>query len=367
MKNFILSLLLLAALAACGEGRRTELPVLDLEAAMNSGRGLSDAFTLNDLFDDVDIIPIETRPDALIGSAELLHIGKQHFYLRHDAKLSRVDRNGKIVNTISRQGRGPGEYLEMSVVDVNENASTIRVFDRPGDKYITYDMEGGFIDEGSLSGKGVGLPRFIGDDHMVMFGSGSSAYRLFIADRDMNIRQGLFPMDITLTEMERFALTQLVVIGSDGNAALVNFTTADTLYRMEESRIKPEAILHRGQYRRPELPIIQFVTPETQYFISTRVNSSGGYYFIDHLAPLPIAEIWNKSTGELVARTDRRADPDKYGFRFTLAPDVETRVLRFHFGDDAIGFIVDAVHVVGAVDGVGEEDNPVIFVAKFIR
>jgi hypothetical protein len=356
---------MLAVMSACGERVDPELTVFDLEAAMNAGRALSDTFTLNDIVEVVDIIPIETRPDALIGSAVLEHVGREYFYLKHNNAISRVDRNGKIAGTISRQGRGPGEYLDITVTDVNEKNSTIRIFDQRADKYITCDMDGGVVAEGSLLEKGVELPRFIADDYMVVRGRREGLYRHYVTDRDMNIIRGIFPMDGSLSEVDRFGLTQQVGVGSDGEAALINLATDDTLYRVTGSGMTPEAILRKGQYRRPREPIIQITTPDSPvYFISTSVNSAGDYYFIRHLVLGQIMEIWDRSRGRLVAHTDSRDGWDNFGFRFAFPSGVESRVSSFHFDGDTVAFVIDAVNAVGAVEDLQEDDNPVIVVAK---
>lgn len=363
--NRILFIGIIAVITACGN-RFANLPVLDLEASMSTGHEFSGAFTLNDIMDVVDIIPIETRPDALIGTANLLHIGKRHYYLRHDDKISCIDRDGKIVCTISRQGRGPGEYLEPTVVDVNEDTSMIRVFDMRGKKYITYDMDGLLIDKGSLGEKGFDIPRFIADDYMVVRGDGEGDHRLYITDRNMNTPQGLFTMDTTVFDRsKRKVLALQVAVGSGGNEALVNLAKEDTLYRVTKWGITPEAILHKGRYRLPKEPLVTVVTPDTPtYFTSTIVNSSSDYYFITNLILGRIMEIWNKADGQLIAHSDSRDGFDKFGFRFVFPTGGETRVSSFHHDGDTLAFIVDAVNTVDKVEGVKETDNPVIVVAK---
>jgi hypothetical protein len=351
---------LLVMLIACGRDH-ADLPLFDLEAAMNGTLKASDSFTLNDIVEVVDIIPIETHPDKLIGSANLRHIGKNHFYIRHDNAVSRIDNQGNILTTISRQGRGPGEYLGLTMADFNESASTIRIFDQQGDKYVTYNMGGEMIDEGSLSKKGVELPRFFGSDYMLMRGARRGNHRLWITDRDMNILHGLFPMDTTLTESDRLALTMQVGVGSaGGDEALVGIITGDTLYRVNKREVTPEAILHKGQYRRSEEPIFQITTPDSpHYFISTQVDAAGDYYFMRHITTKMLAlEIWDKSGG-LIAHIDSRE-----GFRFAFPSGGETRVSWLHVSGDTVAFVVDAIDAAGSVEGVQEDDNPVIVVAK---
>ncbi len=355
-------LIALAALAA-GCGRRDALPVLDLEAAMNSGRSLPGTFTLNDIFDRIDIVPIETRPDALIGTADLVHIGRGHFYLRHGNAISRIDRDGKIVNTISRQGRGPGEYLQPTHVEVNEAAGTIRVFDRQGDKYVTYDMSGNAVAEGPLADKGIGLPRFVADDYMLTFGRDDGAFRLLATDHDMNIVRGFFPMDTTLSALDRFGLTQQTGVGAAADGALVNLTTSDTLWHVNAGGMTPEAILHKGRYRRPELPIVQIYDPGgPEYLISTYVYSVGDYYIVRSMVSGWALGLWSKTDGRLLDYSHSGDGFENYGLRFVFPAGGEVRVSNFHVLGGILAFVVDAVHA--DIEGIAEDDNPVIVVAR---
>jgi hypothetical protein len=229
-------------------------------------------------------------------------------------------------------------------------------------------MSGTMLDEGSLSEKGVELPRFIGDDYMVMRGHRKSAHRLHITDRDMNILQGLFPMDTTLNEMDRFSLTQQVCVGFDGGGALVNLAAQDTLYRVTGRGMIPEAILKKGRYRRPEeffaIDPAEIDPAAPRYMMSSTVKSPGsGYYFIDYLLDSGRAvQVWSRERG-LVSHSDNRDGFDKFGFRFVFPSGVETRVSSFHFDGDTVAFVVDAVNAVGAVESLREDDNPVIVIA----
>jgi hypothetical protein len=363
-------LLLVVALSAC-TGRESGLPVLDVAGAMN--QTASSDFRLNDILEVEAIVPIETRPDVLIGDVQLVHIDRSHYYVvdHQIGAVVRIDREGRIVSTIARVGRGPGEYLGITGVDVDETSSTIRIFDdMDSDKYITYDMDGNFIAEGSLREKGVGSPLFISDDYMVTRGRPEGAFRLYITDRDMNIQRGLFPMDsAAYSSMERFSWIRQTSVGSGGDAALVNIPTNDTLYRVTKLGTTPELIIDRGAYRMDEEDMFLVMTPPSDPFDlpklrSTSVSSAGDYYFVRHMVLGFIQEIWSKRDNRLVARTDSRYGFDQYGFRFAFPSGATTLISSLHVKGDTVAFVVDAIDAVGSIEGVQEDDNPVIIVAK---
>jgi hypothetical protein len=365
---FALSVMLIA----CGRDH-AELPIFDLEAAMNGTLKASDSFTLNDIVEVVDIIPIETPPDKLIGSARLVGIDKNYCYVVDDHRMAimLIDHNGQIVNSIAKVGRGPGEYLRITGVDINEKNSTIRIFDDLASvRYITYDMNGNSIDEGLLSEKGVGSPLFIADDYMIVRGRPEGAFRLYITDREMDIQKGLFPMDNTIySEMERNLLIRQTTVGFDGDAALINLPTCDTVYRVTKQGVTPELIVDKGGYRMTDDDVFSLYDPTSNPFEyhklrSTTVRAAGDYYFVQHMVFGLIQEIWSKSDCRLVARTDSRYDSEQYGFKFAFPTGVTTLVSTLFIDGDTMGFVVPAVAIAGSVDGVQEDDNPVIVIGK---
>jgi hypothetical protein len=261
-----------------------------------------------------------------------------------------------------------------SAIDINEDNSTIRVFDWQNDKYITYSMEGLFIDEGALSKKGIDLPRIIADDYMVVRGSPESTHLYYITDRDMNIRQGLFPIDTNgLTRFERMGLTQLVGIGSNGNGALVNPVREDTLYRVTGQGMTPEAILKKGQYRLPPKPIFpifdRFDSNVFTFLLQSNVTALGEYYIIDQwMDSGRAAQLWSKSDGQLVAYSDSRNGFSNFGLKMIVTlPSggiVTANASSFLIENDMLAFTLNAIDAVEGIKGVKEDDNPVIVIAK---
>lgn len=355
-----------AVLSAC-KGQQSELPVFDLEAGVNSGGRLVNDFTLNEIVDVIDVIPIETPPDVPMGLTKLTYIGKEHFYVLHDDKFSRIDRDGKIVSTISRRGRGQGEYLSLSVIDVNESASTIRVFDWRSDKYITYDIDGNLINENSLSGKEMTEPRRIGSDYMITASRGKDLHRVFITDRDMNIKYRLFPMDPDLSEIDREELARQVTSGKDGDDVLLNFGKEDTLYHVDKhGSVVREAILYKGKYRLPRKPImVVFDDMKTQYIHNTLVNAFGDYYFIDLYIFGLVKGIWSKADGRLLASSDsREVGFDNVGFPIILPSGKKVVVSNYYVEGDTMAFLVDASDINDDTNGIEDDDNPVIVVTR---
>jgi hypothetical protein len=372
MNKPLLSALIVLLSGVAGCGGEKSLPVLDLEAAMTAGPAMSGDFTLNEIFSEIEIIPIETRPDALVGTAMMVHIEREHVYIAHDSKLSRVERgSGRIVSTLSRQGRGPGEYLA-PMFDVNEAAGTIRAFDMQSDKYITYDMNGNTLDEGLMADRGIELPRFIGDDYMIVRGRPEGTHRLYITDLEGNIERGIFPIDTIYTGNDRVALVQLVSVsrtgGGEDGGALVNMTRGDTLYRVDRSGIPvPGAILNKGRYKMPDKPIFPNFTglaPNVFHYINhANVNAVGDYRLIEYLMITGRAlQIFDRN-GRLLAHTDSRDGFDEMGFRFVFPAGGEALVSSFHYGKGEIGFVIDALHAAGSIEGIKEDSNPVIVIA----
>jgi hypothetical protein len=85
-------------------------------------------FKLSELFSDFQAIPLETRPECVIGntkikfSKDFIFVGTQNF--PRASKLYRFSKNGSFINEYGKEGRGPGEhqgYMPAKVIPLEED------------------------------------------------------------------------------------------------------------------------------------------------------------------------------------------------------------------------------------------------------
>ena len=103
--------------------------------------------SISDYFRDVDVIPLEAIDSAY------LNVSCLSTYLVVEDKLIVLDRaensiklfnlDGKWCGTLSKKGRGPGEYAMLTDVDYNKERRSVDILDASG-KILSYSIESGF-------------------------------------------------------------------------------------------------------------------------------------------------------------------------------------------------------------------------------
>lgn len=102
---------------------------------------------ISELIQDVEFVRLETSDDCIIGQIDKLIQHKGDYYVldrRMKKVLLRFDKNGRFMNTIGRQGRGPGEYNEPTdfiIVD-----TTVVILDQYSRSLSFFDCSGKFIE-----------------------------------------------------------------------------------------------------------------------------------------------------------------------------------------------------------------------------
>jgi hypothetical protein len=101
--------------------------------------------SLFDYFSHIELIPLETNDDVLIGWCEKI-IHYQNKYYIFDRQQNRVfvfDNTGKFIFQINKRGQGPGEYTFISDIFVNPFTETIDIL---GLGFIySYDLSGRYV------------------------------------------------------------------------------------------------------------------------------------------------------------------------------------------------------------------------------
>jgi hypothetical protein len=101
--------------------------------------------SLFDYFSNIELIPLETNDDVLIGYCEEVICYQNRYYL-FDRKQYRVyvfDETGKFIFQINKRGQGPGEYTNLFSILVNPFTGNIDLTGL-GNIY-SYDMSGNHV------------------------------------------------------------------------------------------------------------------------------------------------------------------------------------------------------------------------------
>ncbi|MDR1897936.1 MAG: 6-bladed beta-propeller [Prevotellaceae bacterium] len=106
-----------------------------------------------DLFEKIEIIPLETTDESLIKEIYKIVYHNDNFYIL-DYGLGKIivfDKDGKFRFTIDQRGQGPGEYLHIADFDVDRDSNRVLIVDPTGAKLLDYDADKGrFMKKTSL-------------------------------------------------------------------------------------------------------------------------------------------------------------------------------------------------------------------------
>jgi len=159
MKPFFPLLLLIPAsvlLCSCKPyQQRTEVQVIDLSGIWDK----PEEILLSSIATDIEYIPLETKPECLLGEPGNLRIILMDHYILAGMRL--FDYEGRFIATFGRKGKGPQEYVGAASVACNEKMKRIDVLDAGSDRIVSYGFNGEFIREIPIAKNGA---RIISDE-----------------------------------------------------------------------------------------------------------------------------------------------------------------------------------------------------------
>jgi hypothetical protein len=134
------------ALASCGGTTETsELPILDVEAAIADTRN----FDLSEIAESIEFIPLDDSvPESLLGDPRYTGDTKNNFYFINTTNKPVLvfDKSGKFKYTLGSMGRGPDEFLQINGLATDYENDNLYLNVRSGEGYVqsmvAYDSAG---------------------------------------------------------------------------------------------------------------------------------------------------------------------------------------------------------------------------------
>ncbi|APY12036.1 hypothetical protein BWZ22_12710 [Seonamhaeicola sp. S2-3] len=107
---------------------------------------------LADLISSIEIIPLETSPNSIIGKVHNILFCSNYYFIhdKRNNKLLRFNHNGEFLNNIGTIGKGPGELLSISDIAINDKKKFISILDTKLRKIFRYKFSGEIIDSRPL-------------------------------------------------------------------------------------------------------------------------------------------------------------------------------------------------------------------------
>jgi hypothetical protein len=141
LKLFVAILFCIGLTVSCGKAVKIEKNYPVLHVDLNKAPS-----PLSEIFDRIELIPLETNDLSLIKSISKLKYSDGKFYILDEAQfiLFIFDEHGKYLNRIAKRGQGPGEYTLIYDFLVNKDREQIEMLS-PYKFIYCYDFDGKFI------------------------------------------------------------------------------------------------------------------------------------------------------------------------------------------------------------------------------
>jgi hypothetical protein len=99
----------------------------------------------SDLYDELQVIPLETKKESLLQSIDKLIATNNSLYVLDDRTpaVLEFDMNGKFVRRFGNKGSGPGEYLMPKDITIDEERRNLWILDYMQQRLFCYDLDTG--------------------------------------------------------------------------------------------------------------------------------------------------------------------------------------------------------------------------------
>jgi hypothetical protein len=380
-------LLFLAVLlfAACKTPvtQTTDIHRLDLVSMNNSPVEMS----LSKLAREIEYIPLETRPDVLLGSIRFC-VGKDWIYVlnMNDQKVMLFDRKGKFVRTIGSRGEGPGEYIGAKEIQISPDGNLIYLYSTPTSSCCVYKISGEQYSHFNLAYTSWHFARLSSGKHLMIAPYGDFTFtdegKFFYYIQDSTgkvIRK--YPSDNIIRMMGNFGIGQFF-INPVSLLAYVEFS--DTVFQVGQSGdMSPKYALNFGKFRTPDeeqndvellhknqsqhISGIRIVETHPGIFIRYSLQNDYhlGFYRYDHL---PVQSI-PSSKGLII--NDFNGGPDFFPVSsdggnevYSLLQPIELLAQKKNGEFDGKRFAKNDAHksFVKFMDTLKDDDNPVVMI-----
>jgi len=309
-KKSILLLITIFCLTGCSE-RKTVKHITGQYTVIDVGSiaGKYQKVYCSDYFISIELIPLETNDNSIIGTRRLnnvvlvndslifmiseLHTG-DFLYFPPQRNLLVFDRSGKFRNQIGSMGQGPGEFSGFMDFYLSSDNSTIFVEDFLS--IFEYDFTGKFISSFRRPEKvqcAACKSIYLEDDLFLGFSgySHSRGGNYFLFDRNGEIVK-FFPdrffLDTQISEVKLYGLNTFWI---DKQLYIKDREINDTLYTIENLNLQPVCVFDFGKYAfhyeeineegKRKIKFIDHSETILRYFRISNIVGLSKYFFYD--------------------------------------------------------------------------------------
>jgi hypothetical protein len=191
MSKLTLPLLLLAGLMSCSSPKPgTGIYHLDPKTWPTQ------TVALDDIIQEIRVIPLATKPECQIGYVYDIEFAPDMIIMANSNGFSCFDSTGNFLHQLSTKGKGPGEYVSVGDIVVNEDRSELLMNDYQIGKLLYFNLAGDFLRSSDAAFEGNRI-KLINRDlialHDGRMGANSENFELALINWDGRVQKLCFP------------------------------------------------------------------------------------------------------------------------------------------------------------------------------
>jgi len=236
---------------------------------------------LDSIVCSTEVIVLDNSENApIIGNISDLYESYQSYYIVSDeTNVYEYDKTGKFIRQIGTQGRGPGEFLFVKKIFVNEKDSSVNLFDFPSQKLLKYDREGNFLSSFKPDFKDTLLylkSFFPYRDSLLFYTSNNSAgMDLFLYNYSLDNLVILSKIDRQMQPGE-LIIGNVFIFGDRQNPFIYNYFN-DTIFILKNKKLAPTILAPLGNMRTDydDIFIEKYGNSEKSEFVMRNIIQGG--------------------------------------------------------------------------------------------
>ena len=202
MKGYHAIVAIVFLLSGCGSDRKNISKDLDVfkidsrspvEIVVNKDVEVEDSYDYSQAFDSVSFVRLSNEPEAMVTNIEQLLVNDSLIFVLDrygSGTVKMFSMSGQYLGDVGRRGRGPGEYIEPTHMELN--GDRIIIWDQFSQQLMYYGMDRAFLGTKQFSTMAMHFHQV--DSNRIIFNSVNSDnkrwmedYSLFLCDSLSNV------------------------------------------------------------------------------------------------------------------------------------------------------------------------------------
>jgi hypothetical protein len=231
---------------------------------------------VSDLTDSLRYVELKTPRSLPIGVVTNIVISDEYIFVASKRDVYQFNLQGDYVRQIGHRGKGPGEYLTVTDILIDENRKRIDIFSV--NTQYSYSFDGKFFGQRSIGF----FSNIMVEDSLLYASSvpfGQEKYKMVILNTALDTIVGI-PND---NVFDNEGVTMMITLRFrqpfyryGGYIYFKGYQDNDTIWRVNDTGYTTRAVINMGQYKSPELRNVG----NMRMFFDNFNKKKGNYYLV---------------------------------------------------------------------------------------